>query len=116
MGFFISTMMSLLINLLFTVQSLRSVQPLRSVQTVERLERFERFLFSMPRWPFFRLDQASMRAVAIGMILGSPAAADGDGCRLVKFQNMRRDISDGVRAVAERRVFRPCAATIGHAL
>src|SRR5262249_45626171 len=82
----------------------------------KRFERLERLLCLIPRWPFFGLDQASMRAVAIGMILGSPAAADGDGCRLVKFKNMRGDISDGVRAVAERRVFRPCAATIGHAL
>src|SRR5215510_3338007 len=62
----------------------------------ERLERLERLLRLIPWRPLFGLDQPPMRAVALGVILGSPAAADGDGRGLVKFQNMRRDISDGV--------------------
>ena len=57
-----------------------------------------------------------MSSVAIGMILGSPATADRDGPRLVKFQDMRRDAGDYVGAVAERRVFCARAAAVGHAL
>src|SRR5215510_6342714 len=121
MGFFISTMMSLLINLICCLLFNRFAQfnrcaPFKRFKRFERPERLERLLCLIPRWPFFGLDQASVSAVAIGMILRSPAAADGDGCRLVKFQNVRRDISDGVRAVAERRVFRACAAAISYAL
>ena len=57
-----------------------------------------------------------MSPVAVGMILGSPAAADRDGPRLVKFQDMRRDAGDYVGAVAEGRVFRARAAAVSHAL
>src|SRR5262245_30059342 len=52
--------------------------------------------FVIPRRPFFGLDQASMSAVAIGMILRSPAAADSDGRRLVEFQDVRSYVCDYV--------------------
>src|SRR5262245_15162416 len=108
MGFFISTMVFLLLGYLKPFKLFQSFQRFRSFRT--------RGSFVISWRPFFGLDQASMSAVAIGMILGSPATTDGDGRGLVKFQNMRRDISDGVRAVAERQVFRACAAAVRHAL
>ena len=67
------------------------------------------------RWSLFGFDQPSVSAVAIRMFLGSPTAADGDGCRFIEFQDMRRDAGDGVRAVAERRVFCARAAAISYA-
>ena len=57
-----------------------------------------------------------MSSIAVRMIFGSPAAADGDGCRFVEFQNVRRDMGNYVRAVAEWRVFRARAAAVSHAL
>src|SRR5262245_31993105 len=66
--------------------------PFKRFKRFERLERLERFLFSISWRPFFGLDQASMSAVAIGMILGSPTAADSDGRRLVEFQDVRSDV------------------------
>ena len=57
-----------------------------------------------------------MSSVTVGMILGSPAAADGDGRWLVKFQDVRGDAGDGVRAVAERLGFRARAGAVSHPL
>jgi hypothetical protein len=56
-----------------------------------------------------------MGAIAVGMILRSPAAADGDGRRLVEFENLRRDIGDCMRTITKRRVLGAGAFTIGHA-
>src|SRR5262245_44637448 len=68
------------------------VAPFKRFKRFERLERLERLLCLIPRRPFFGLDQASMSAVAIGMILRSPAAADSDGRRLVEFQDARSNV------------------------
>jgi hypothetical protein len=49
------------------------------------------------------------------MIFRSPAAADRDRRRFVKFENMGLDIGYGMRAVTKWRIFRPGAAAIGDA-
>ena len=67
------------------------------------------------RRPFLWFYKASVSAVAIGVILGSPATADSNCCRLVEFENMRRDIGDRVRAVTKRRILGSGAAAIGDA-
>src|SRR6185295_19495278 len=109
MGFFISTMAFLL---------------LRFVQNVPSREKYSNRLAASPlggglwlgaRRALLGFDQASMGAVAIGMIFGSPAAADGNGGRLIEFQNARLDIGSLMGAVAEGRVFCPGAAAIRHA-
>src|SRR5215510_14473291 len=97
MGFFISTMMSLLINLICRLLFNRFAQfkrcaPFKRFKRFERLERLERLLCLIPWRPFFGLDQASVSAVAIGMILRSSAAADGDGHGLVEFQDVRSNV------------------------
>src|SRR5262249_41482767 len=78
----------------FPSSLLFAVQCFAPFKRFERLERLERLLRLIPRRPFFGLDQASMSAVAIGMVLRSPAAADSDGCRLVKLQDVRSNIRD----------------------
>src|SRR4026207_2556693 len=67
------------------------------------------------RRPFLGLHQASVGAIAVGMIFGSPTAADGDRRRLVEFQNMRLNVRPFMGAVAERRILRARAAAIRHA-
>jgi hypothetical protein len=64
----------------------------------------------------FGLYQPAMGAVAVGVILRFPAAADGDGFWRVKFQNERLDIGDFMGAVAERWILRARTAAIGYAL
>src|SRR5262249_20875151 len=81
-------------SLLLAVQCFASFNRFAPFKRFERLERLERLLCLIPRRPFFGLDQASMSAVAIGMILRSPAAADSDGCRLVNLQDVRSNICD----------------------
>ena len=56
-----------------------------------------------------------MSPVAIGMILGSPAAADGDGGWLVEFENARLDIRHRMRPIAKRQILASGAAAVGDA-
>jgi hypothetical protein len=54
-----------------------------------------------------------MRAVAIGMIFGLPAAADRDRRRFAEFQYMRSDVRNDVGTVTEGRILGAGAAAIG---
>src|ERR1043166_662697 len=70
-------------------------------------------LFS--RRSFFRLNQSSVGAVAVRMIFGLPAAADGDGLGLLKLQNKRLHVGDFVRTIAKREILTAGATAVGHA-
>jgi hypothetical protein len=67
------------------------------------------------RWALLWLDQAAVRAVAIRVIFGFPAATDSNGFRLLEFQDEWLNIGSDVRAVTERQVFASRAATVSHA-
>ena len=66
-------------------------------------------------WAFFGFDQAAVGAVAVGVVLGSPAAADGDGFRAGEFQDCRLHVGTLVGAVAEGQVLAAGAAAVGDA-
>jgi hypothetical protein len=56
-----------------------------------------------------------MCSIAVGVVLGFPAATDGDGSRGVKFENVRRDVRDRMGTVAKRRILSTGATTVCNA-
>src|SRR5262245_6371131 len=98
MGFFISTMVCLLFIYCFLFNRFAQFNrcaPFNGLNGLNDWNGLNRVsLSSISRRAFFGLDQASMSAVAIGMILGPPAAADGDGRRLSEFQDVRGNVRD----------------------
>jgi hypothetical protein len=128
MGFFISTIRNLL---LVGVQNVPIVQVVLIVSDLVWFKMFKLFksfetvrdrnfmlggrLGLRARGSFLGLYQPPVRAVAIGMIFGSPAATYGDGRRLIEFYNMGLDVGSGMGPVAKRRILGPRAAAIRHA-
>ena len=70
----------------------------------------------MARWTLLRFHKPAVSAVAIRVIFGFPATADGDGFGFLELQNKWLNVGHGVRAVAERQVFTSGAAAVGDAL
>src|SRR5574342_960147 len=101
MGFFISTMaISFRKN-----SSKRSSRSKRSSGS-----------FMGARRSFLGFDQPTVSAVAVRMVFRLPAAADGDGFRLLQLQDKGPDAGHRVGAIAEGQVFGARAAAIGDAL
>jgi hypothetical protein len=67
------------------------------------------------RRAFFGLYQATMGAVAIGVVFGSPATADCDRFGLFELQDKWLDVGNGVRTVAEREILAAGAPAVGNA-
>jgi hypothetical protein len=117
MGFFISTMVFLLLfsfgSNCSNVQAVQIVQ--RARKTVTATSTVAQ-LSVISRRPFFGFYQPSVRAIAVRMIFRFPATADGDGLRLFKLQNKRPNVCHCVGAIAERQIITSRAAAIRHAL
>ncbi len=60
----------------------------------------------------FGFNQPPVRSVAIGMVLRSPTAANGNSCWFVEFKHARANICAGMRAIAERQILASGAAAV----